>query len=373
MSQNRVLPSLTPLRGVAALWVVLYHYNIWATNLNLDDYFQIVDQGYLAVDLFFMISGFVMAHVYWRSFQDGLRGNYWPFLGARMARLYPLQIFLLLLFLATALSAQTAAYVATGVFKPIPLEGARSLVALLANLFMLQGLKATALSWNYPSWSISIECMAYLFFPLALTLLWRASTSAKIVVGGIIVATLIALRQLTGDNFNQWDGVDAFIRCLPEFVAGMLLYDLYCAGAGRRLLASDLTAVTVWLAALALMRTGLSDFLAVLIFPLLLLVSVANRGFVTKVINITPLIWLGEISYSLYLVHGFVQFAVARLLDAEGIDIDDMSQGHSALLIAAMLIASFAIAALTHATVERAGRQRLRRAFGLVKPAAAAA
>jgi len=235
---------------------------------------------------------------------------------------------------------------------------------------MLQGLKASALSWNYPSWSISIECMAYLFFPLALTFLWRAPRPAKIIMAGILVAILIYLRQFTGDNFNQWDGIGAFVRCLPEFVIGILLYDLYASGACERWLASDFAAAAVWAVALALLETGFSDFFEVLIFPLLLLVSVANRGFVTRAINIRPLVWLGEISYSLYLVHGFVQFAVDRLLDAEGIDLDNMSQAHSALLVAAMLLSAFAIATVTHATIERAGRQRLRGFFGRAKPAA---
>ncbi|MGH6674213.1 MAG: acyltransferase family protein, partial [Xanthobacteraceae bacterium] len=293
------------------------------------------------------------------------------FLGARVARLYPLHIFILLLFLATALSAETVAYAATGVFHPMPVTGARSLTALVANLFMLQGVKASALSWNYPSWSISIECMAYLGFPVALTMLWRASRSAKIAFAGILVAILIYLRQFTGDDFNQWDGVGAFVRCLPEFLGGILLYDLYVSGASRRVLASDWSAVAIWAGAIALVQTGYSDFFAVLIFPLLLLVSAANDGIVTRIINIRPLVWLGEISYSLYLAHGFVQFATGRLLDAAGVDLDDMSQAHSVLLVAAMLLGALALATLTHATVERAGRRRLRYAFGLGKPAAA--
>ena len=367
-----MLPSLTPLRGVAAFWVVLYHYNIWASNLNLGDYLHVVEQGYLAVDLFFMISGFVMAHVYRRAIIEDLRGSYLPFLGARIARLYPLRIFVLLLFLATALSARTAAYMATGVFKPIPLEGARSFVALAANVFMLQGLKASALSWNYPSWSISVEFLAYLLFPPALMSIWQAPKAAKIALAGGLVALLIYLRQLTGDHFDQWDGAETFLRCLPEFLAGILLYDLFCSGTARRILSSNAIAMAMIAAVFALAQTGLSDFLTVLAFALLVPVSVANEGVITRLINIAPLIWLGEISYSLYLVHGFVQFAAKRLLAAEGIDPGSLSQSHSGLLVAAMLLTSFIIAAATHATIERAGRRRLRRVLGLARPALAA-
>jgi peptidoglycan/LPS O-acetylase OafA/YrhL len=76
MAQPRVLPSLTPLRGVAALWVVLYHYNDWAPNLSLNGYIPVVDRGYLAVDLFLVMSGFVMAHVYHHDFVESLSNNY---------------------------------------------------------------------------------------------------------------------------------------------------------------------------------------------------------------------------------------------------------------------------------------------------------
>ena len=62
---------------------------------------------------------------------------------------------------------------ATGSFESIPLTGPRSLGAIIANIFMLQGLSAGQLSWNYPTWSISVEFMAYLAFPFALPAIAR--------------------------------------------------------------------------------------------------------------------------------------------------------------------------------------------------------
>ncbi|WP_042694571.1 acyltransferase [Azospirillum sp. B506] len=72
----RHLHSLTPLRGIAALWVVLYHYSFqYFPNLHPDSYTHLVQKGYLAVDLFFMLSGFVLTHVYHGIFTDSVGDN----------------------------------------------------------------------------------------------------------------------------------------------------------------------------------------------------------------------------------------------------------------------------------------------------------
>ncbi len=215
----------------------------------------------------------------------------------------------------------------------------------------------------------SVEFLAYLIFPWALAAIWRASTAAKLLFAAVLVASLIVLWRVSGDDFDQWDCAKAFLRCVPEFLGGILLYNAFCSGPGRRWLASDATAVIVFATAIALAQTGVSDFLTVLAFALLIPVSVANEGLITRLLNVGPLIWLGEISYSLYLVHGFVQFAAGRLLAAKGIDPGAMSQSASALLTGAMLLCSFPIAALTYATVERAGWRRLRHVFGVGGPA----
>ena len=70
-ASNRQLPSLTPLRGIAALWVVFYHYGGTAQylpNLDITPHSYVISKGYLAVDMFFMLSGLVMTHVYHRLF-----------------------------------------------------------------------------------------------------------------------------------------------------------------------------------------------------------------------------------------------------------------------------------------------------------------
>lgn len=360
------LQSLTPLRGIAALWVVLYHYSAqYLPALHAGRITHLLDKGYLAVDLFFMLSGFVLTHVYWRVFVEPVRGSYGRFLLARIARLYPLHLFVLSLFLATALAARAVEYATKGTFEPLAIEGARSVTALAANVFMLQGLRASELSWNYPAWSISVEFIAYLGFPLALPWVWRARRSWKVALLLMLVAALAGFAALTHDDFDQWDGPLTLMRCMPEFLLGSLLYAAFARGTWISVLRRDAVLVGLAAALLALLHLGTSDLLVILLFPPLILAAVANTGRPARFLNIAPLVWLGEVSYSLYLFHGFVQFVTTQLLSAAGHDSrDDLSTAASLAVMAAMLAVSLLCAGYAHDGVEKAGRQRLRILFG---------
>ena len=151
------------------------------------------------------------------------------------------------------------------------------------------------------------------------------------------------------------------------------MYSLYCSGRLSGWMTSDAAAIGLAAVLLVLLQTGISDFLTVAVFGLFILVAVGNDGRVTRLLNAAPLLWLGELSYSLYLAHGLVQFGATRLLNAEGIsDRATISELSSLLLIGAMVLIAFGIAALTYFTVERIARRRLRRLFGLAKPKMAA-
>jgi len=249
----------------------------------------------------------------------------------------------------------------------------RSIGAFFANLLMLQGIKASELSWNYPAWSISIEFMAYLLFPLLLPMIWGAPPKLKAALAAILIGLLSYLMLLTSDYFNQWDGPTTLLRCMPEFILGMLTYSLFRSGRLHHWMTTDAAAIGLLLALLILLQIGTSDFLAVVVFALFILAAVGNDGRMTILLNATALLWLGELSYSLYLAHGLVQFGATQLLSAEGVD-DRGAISHlsSLLLIGAMLLTASAIAALTYLTVERIARRRLRRLFGLAKPKMAA-
>jgi peptidoglycan/LPS O-acetylase OafA/YrhL len=289
--QSQQLQSLTALRGIAALWVVLYHYVfVYFPNLHSEHYTHIFAKGYLAVDMFFMLSGFVMTHVYHRALSEDVSAHYWSFLSARIARLYPLHLLVLLLFVATALASRATEYAMTGSFEAMPLQGARSFGALIANLFMLQGLEASSLSWNYPAWSISIEFMAYLVFPFFLVSIWRARPLFKFALGFALIATLLGFAFLTKDDFNQWDGPRTLLRCLPEFMFGTLLYSAFRSRACAAFIGQDGIMLGIVAATILCLHFGAPDLLIVSLFALLILAAVANAGQFAQVLNIKPLV-----------------------------------------------------------------------------------
>ncbi|MBF5094995.1 hypothetical protein F1643_11355 [Azospirillum sp. INR13] len=138
-----------------------------------------------------------------------------------------MHITVLLLFVVTALAAQVLDYAAPGTFEAIPLEGARSLGALVANLFMLRGCRRAnsagtiphgRSAWNsWPIWS------SRRLWPWV----WRSGAVAKVLLAVGAMTALGGLAWLTRDNFDQWDGPQTLLRCLPEFLPGTLLYSAY--------------------------------------------------------------------------------------------------------------------------------------------------
>lgn len=368
------LSSLTPLRGIAALWVVLFHFCWYFPAIHPERYTGAVYKGYLAVDLFFVLSGFVITHVYQEGFAPGVTGRkYRDFLKARVARIYPLHFSVLLLFVAAATAERAVTYVLKGSFEPIPLVGERSLSGFFANLVMLQGLWARQLSWNDPAWSISLEFLAYLLFPLLFPVLWRTGSAGKAGIGGLLVAVLIWLAYRTGDYFNQWNGTYAILRCLPEFLAGSLLYNIYQNRALASALARDSAFITVLVLLGVLLHVGAPDLGIVVLFPPLILTAVCNRGYCGWLLNSAPLTWLGNISYSLYLLHWFVLFVFTEAIRlSPDIDFTRLPLGISLSLMAAMIAVSLAFASLSYRFIEVTGRRWLRERLELRRPLAVA-
>lgn len=369
--ETRELQSLTPLRGIAAVWVICFHYVMAYFAFRPEPFSSFFGKGYLAVDMFFMLSGFVLSHVYWRTFATfaaDRTGDYWTFIGARVARIYPLHIFNLCQFLVAMLAFGIYHYYSVGKFNPIPIHGARSLTALVANLAMLQGLEAGKLSWNYPAWSISIEFLAYFLFPLLLPWIARSDGRRKARIGAIALSLLGLFAYLADGDFNQWDGPITVLRCLPEFILGALLYAGFKESLWPDWFKKDYAIAVIFCGELALLHFGFPDLIVVAGFPAVILSAVMNSGRVAPLLNVAPLVWLGDISYSLYLAHGFVQFLTTKVLVSVGIqDVTKLSDTNSIGILLAMVSATLLMAVFTHREVEITGRSRLRKFFSGTK------
>jgi peptidoglycan/LPS O-acetylase OafA/YrhL len=374
----RELPGLTPLRGIAALWVVFYHFsNEYLPQLDTKDFSHIIPKGYLAVDLFFLLSGFVLAHVYGAGLESGRPCRFLPFIRARLARVYPLHLFVLVVFVSLTLAVNGLQHPSEQLSEPIPLTGERSLIALVANLFMLQGVHAGALSWNYPAWSISTEFMAYLAFPLLLPVVWRAGPRLRLALIVLLLGALAGFSYATNDYFNQWDGAPAVLRCLTEFLLGCVIYATFGRSAGGRnegsILASDWIAFATLGLLLLLLQSNGPDIATVLLFGLLIGVAAANDGRFAQLLNARPLVWLGEISYSLYLVQDLIKYVTTESLAAAGLHQLQLSIPESLVLAGAMILACLAVSSLTYRLVEEPARRYMKQGLRRTGDAAAQA
>jgi peptidoglycan/LPS O-acetylase OafA/YrhL len=232
---------------------------------------------------------------------------------------------------------------------------------------MLQGLHASTLSWNYPAWSISLEFMAYLVFPFALMLVWRAGLRAQGLLALGLFAALAGLAWLTSDDFNQWDGPTTLLRCLPEFLLGTLLYRAYLSPVRAALLSGDAATLVLLAVVLLALHAKGPDLLVVVLFAALLMAVVSNRSRVGAWLNSSPLVWLGEISYALYLVHGLVQHVTSEVL-SQGLHIQDrhsLSSNLSLTMLAGMMGTSLLLAAACYRWIERPAQRYVRGALAM--------
>ncbi len=190
MNAQAELRALTSVRGIAAWFVVLYHIRLSIAGLS-PDWVAVFAKGYLAVDFFFLLSGFVI----WLTWGDRLRTGGWrmvpQFLRKRVARIWPLHLFMLACAVGLALLLA-----ATGRANPVdyPFD------ELPLHVFLLQNWGFTdRLAWNDPAWSISAELGAYLLFPLlALAIDWRRVPTWAVLAA--VAALLVLLHALMADG-----------------------------------------------------------------------------------------------------------------------------------------------------------------------------
>lgn len=293
------IPALTSLRFPAALLVMLFHYSLYL-HLRPLPVWPVVERGYVAVDFFFILSGFILAHVYGRQMVERRSASAAQFVRRRFARIYPLHLMLLLCFTLLFWVAAD-----TGLSLDGLVDG--SVRDFVLHLALLQ---ATGLSndyfFNYPSWSISAEWFAYLTFPFLAWLLLRPKVSPLPVLGGAVLLYLLfweASPHVFGKRLTILAFEGGIFRILPEFLLGIALYRLGCTVEVRPRWRRPLFYGALLLT-LALFRVSRLELLLPLAFGLLIFATAElARGNIRTLLDHPRLVYLGEVSYSVYLVH----------------------------------------------------------------------
>jgi peptidoglycan/LPS O-acetylase OafA/YrhL len=321
---------------------VVFHFRLLFPPTTPQILQTIAAQGYIAVDLFFVLSGFVITLNYGAWFARPSRQHYVKFLALRLARIYPLHAVMLLLYLLTAIIlALLSRHPTLGPdYNP---------TYFLLSVFLLQNWGFTNdTAWNVPAWSISTEWFAYLIFPLlAVALPALTATPRRALLSAAALAATLALGMAaTGLTLRDAIPHGGLFRCVTEFALGGCALRLHQATtthatAAAAIAAACFTATVVFhLPDYALCPFGF----AALIVALASAPQTQAAGFFE---------WLGEISYSTYLAHYLIKVWIKLVLVRPGIPLS--------LALAAYLVTVLAASIVLYRCVELPGRTFLRR------------
>lgn len=296
---KKFLPALTGLRGAAALWVLFYHSAQKIKNIDI----PIVRSGWMAVDIFFILSGFILAHIHLDDFKIVSVKTIWKFLSLRLARIYPVYIVMLAIVTAYAFGL-----FAVGV--PILSDRQYNPSLFIPNILLIQSWGwVNHTSFNVVSWSISAEWMAYLLFPLLAFLGAKIRTSISFVLSLIFIAGAASFYEIIHPSMTS--AISSLIvstyaptRVLTEFTSGLFAYNIFKNESFGRVemgLICDLTIVffiiLVWFNLFSI---------AVLLIPIIVCGLAYGMGTAARLLALRWALYFGEISYSLYMVQFFV-------------------------------------------------------------------
>ena len=368
MKKINYLSSLTSLRGIAALLVVIFHFD--AVFIMLAPYGEhpFFRKGYLWVDFFFLLSGFIMMHVYGKYFLEGFQMSHFKkFIRARFARIYPLHLFsffgMIVLYLWFRANFEINFWD----------ELIFNIKAIPANLLFLQSMHFTSyLTWDQPSWSVGAEWWIYLIFPFMVVPFKKIARQWKILIflfilGGyfFIIYYLYPLSNAASpfpslnNNMLNVTYDFGFIRCFFGFLFGMLIYELYIIKWLYKYFSKSSFLLLTTILTFFVLGQDVSDLIPVVLFAFLVLMGAYATGLAEKILDWKPLQFLGDISYSIYLVHiptlFFISFLV-RKYSSIAINEENSLAWFYCLLFVLLVIA---ISTLTHRLVELPMRKKI--------------
>jgi peptidoglycan/LPS O-acetylase OafA/YrhL len=299
--------ALDGWRGIAAIGVAVFHLSV------LGHFFDIpfVRKADVFVDFFFVLSGFVLTHAYGNRLSN--KDEFFRFAIRRFGRLWPLHIVTTLVLLASeVLKYATMKFAGLGAGAPA-FAGRTSVEALIYNVFLLHGLGFFPdFTWNLPSWSISTEFYVYAAFASVCVVFGRPS----VVIAGVAAAlAAVVFYMLIGQRTGPPPLYTAVPRCMCEFFVGVFVYRLFRMTPPSGMRVASWFEVPIVIAMVVLVsissRSQLA-FVSPFLFGVMVFVFAGGGGIVSNGLMWRPLQSMGEISYSIYLVH----FVVLTIFNA---------------------------------------------------------
>ncbi len=316
MTKDRpgAIRALAGARAFPPLAIVLFHFgegHHYYGNPWLD---PIAARGYLWVEFFFALSGFILTHVYGpRLGQLFTRKGYLIFLRARLTRLYPIHLFMLLALLALLVTARSLAHLGgyTSIYD-LPYHANMSAKGFVLSLLLVHGWNTmNTLTWNGASWFVSVEWALCLLFPL---FLWLAQGGAwrglALIAAGIAGLAALDVSTRFGLDITYHNGV---LRGACDFASGVGMAVLYRELKPRDMLApwihSLVQAALLFALLYALYHNGWAhnrgDIWCVLPMLALVLALSFDRGFLAEALKTRLPQMMGAWSYAFYMGQTF--------------------------------------------------------------------
>lgn len=318
--------KLDGLRGLFALFVVLFHFNVNNAPATLVNNF-FVRQSFIFVDFFFILSGYVITITY----NDRINSSksFLQFLKKRFIRLYPMLLF------------------STGMYWYFvrPFSDKHHIFLALDTLLLTNStpILGTTIGMNYPSWSISSEMISYLIFGVCSLIAINKKKNHLIIAITIACFGFLLYQQ----NYFQ-TGSWGFMRGLACFNLGYLIH----------MLASKNIKIHVYFeGVIMIMISGMMyfqyhtrfnntfiltciHFLVPILFAFSIFILIKTNGLISKILQAPPLQFLGKISYSLYLNQALViGFMIPKLFKWINMPNEDLKKIICVLIILTILVA----------------------------------
>ncbi|WP_158824748.1 acyltransferase family protein [Mucilaginibacter lacusdianchii] len=251
--------------------------------------FEFISKGYLAVDLFFSLSGFVMMLSSAKYFTDSVNSkSYLTFMLKRFARVYPVYLVIITIVFFYQRFSPLKTY-----FVSLPLMSA----------VFNKGHIIPAV------WSLSAEWVIYLIFPfIALALNKYCSGSRNIITALAGVVILILFRfdlNILDLSYHPFNGLQPIMRCLGNYILGIYAYQMVTSKAINKQPIKILTSITA-IGIIVLLFCNVPHAFFSLLFPIFIGLLYLDTGVVSRFLSSKIVYFLGLISYSLYLIHQFV-------------------------------------------------------------------
>jgi peptidoglycan/LPS O-acetylase OafA/YrhL len=302
MAKAVPIRAIDGLRGIAALGIVLYHTRAslgYAPELRWGE--GQFWKYYLLLDLFFVVSGYAIASGYGAKFEQPFTArDYGRFLWGRFARIYPLYLFVLLVLGAQEMWYWTQQFMGEPVPWPPWGRDSATLPTYIASLFMVQSWGFTnKLVWNIPAWYVSALICAYLAFPFIARGAAGLPKAARpfVLIGIAGIAALALHSSFAGGAFRLPNDMSP-ARAILEFSVGYGIALLPRGPAWRK-----------WLQLPVLVAVGFGlhrfwpDTVTLSLMVLFFWSLLDDRGLVATPLASRPMVWLGSVSFAVFLIH----------------------------------------------------------------------